>query len=180
MALDSDAAQAAGVPVPASSKDDYLKQVADIPTTLGPHDANDPQTGWTVQTGGSFHEPADVPGQVYLPSQLPDPARAVANGLPPVQVPEHLIVEDASHPQGPEPSELAMADARQKIAESVVANQVEAQKAAAQAIEDNKNGVGLATDESGQAASAQPGSGSGSSSAPASSSSSSSSGASAS
>lgn len=123
-----DLAREAGVAVPATSKEKYLAAVAENSLNLVSSDAGDPSIGWSASRGVSYPELADVPGQVYTPEQLPDPAQAIAAGLPPQQIPEHLIVEDVNHPQGPEPSELVMLDVRKPIREAVVADRVERAK----------------------------------------------------
>lgn len=133
--LDQDKARAAGVAVPPTSKKDYLGRAADPRVNFLPTaDADDPHVGHTAVTGFG-PDPDDMPGQVYAPSQLPDPAAAARAGFPPVQIPEHLILDndDDVHPQGPEPSERAIIRERTKLRGDVVdrADKAAAAKAAA-------------------------------------------------
>lgn len=133
--LDQDRARAAGVAVPPSSKQDYLDRVADPRTNFrATADADDPQIGRTAVRGFGA-DPQELPGQVYAPSQLPDPANAVAAGFPPIQIPEHLILEsdEEVHPQGPEPSERAIIRERQELRADLVER---AEQAQAEAEED--------------------------------------------
>lgn len=129
---DTEAALAAGVATPPESLEEYKELVAaetakPIYQNIG--DYGDADRGWTVQSGWTPPVPSDVPGQVYLPEQLPDPRVAAAAGLPPVVVPEALITDDENHPQGPEPLELASRDQRQAVREAAVAQYQERTKA---------------------------------------------------
>jgi hypothetical protein len=120
--LDVDRARSVGVAVPPASKDDYLeastKLARGFTSTI---DGTDPSIGWTVQSEDPYVDPYDtLPGQVYLPSQLPDPQIAIDNGMAPVKVPDYLITEDIDHIQGPEPSERVTFDYRDKLRAKVV------------------------------------------------------------
>ena len=128
--LDVDRARKVGVSVPPVSKADYLEASQQLqPGFVATVDGTDPSLGWTSQhldperDGGavSFVDPGDtLPGQVYLPSQLPDPQAAIQAGLTPVKVPEHLITENENHIQGPEPSEIVAMEYRNKLRQAVV------------------------------------------------------------
>jgi hypothetical protein len=136
--LDVDRARGLGVAVPPTSRDEYLEAAAQLqPGYTATADATDNSIGWTVQhrdagraegdnaddvTRRNFVESLDdLPGQVYLPEQLPDPALAIQAGFPPQRIPEHLIVDDENHIQGPEPSERAIAKQRAAIRAEVLA-----------------------------------------------------------
>ncbi len=118
-------AAAAGVAVPPSSLEEYKEAVADhaAAASMGTTaDATDATVGWTVQSDASIPDPVQVPGQVYHPSQLPDPSVARRAGFPPVPVPEHLVVDEEDHPQGPEPWETGSdpRDVRDAIRDRVI------------------------------------------------------------
>lgn len=105
---DDDAA-AAGVATPVKDYDQYKAAVEEQARDARfgvTADATDVTRGWTVQSSYSVEEPAQQPGQRFLPEQLPDPKVAARAGFAPVQVPEHLIVRDDDDPQGPEPWEI--------------------------------------------------------------------------
>lgn len=83
-------------------------------------DAFDPAIGWTAQSGEGYAvDPnTELPGQMFVRSQLPDPEIAKAAGLRPQTVPEYLILDDEeayAHPQGPEPGELVRAAKRDEV-----------------------------------------------------------------
>lgn len=115
---DAEAAAAAGVAVPPASYDEYADKV----TAPVASDAGDATVGWTAQSKSSLVTPEDVPGQRFHPSQLPDPAVAIAAGMLPQPIPGHLVTEDDDDPQGPEPGDLASLDARQAIRDRIVAD----------------------------------------------------------
>lgn len=134
--VDVDEARTVGVAVPPSSKADYLEAASQLqPGYVATVDGTDPSIGWTSQhlngeremAGDgeakvtAFVEPGDsLPGQVYLPSQLPDPQAAITAGMAPVKVPEHLITEDEDHIQGPEPLERLGLELRDRLRARVV------------------------------------------------------------
>lgn len=134
--VDVDEARTVGVAVPPASKDEYLEASNQLqPGFVATVDATDPSIGWTSQhmVGDremgdgeeaevrGFVEPGDnLPGQVYLPSQLPDPQAAIQAGLAPVKIPEHLITEDENHIQGLEMSERLGLGIRDELREAVV------------------------------------------------------------
>ncbi len=129
---DTEAALAAGVATPPETLEEYKELVAAEtakPIYQNIADAGDTDRGWTVQSGWTPPVPNDVPGQVYLPEQLPDPRVAAAAGLPPVVVPEYLVTDDENHPQGPEPLELISRDQRAAIREASIADHQERAKA---------------------------------------------------
>lgn len=70
----------------------------------------EPDRFWTAQQG-PMPESAAVAArgpQVYLPSQLPDPAIARSANFTPQEIPENIVVNPGaawSHPRGPEPAE---------------------------------------------------------------------------
>lgn len=70
-------------------------------------DWTDPALGWTVQHGTMFSNGDSVPGQVFVPDQLPNPAAQRSVNVNPDVHNAGLIVmspEDAAlHPGGPEP-----------------------------------------------------------------------------
>lgn len=88
------------------SKEEYLAKSRGLQTGFGPTtDFADPQLGSTVQSEDGIPTAVDdLPGQVFSVDQLPDPDVARAYGLPPVTVPEHLILGSADdalkHVQG--------------------------------------------------------------------------------
>lgn len=132
---DAEAAAAAGVAVPPASYDEYAEKVT-VATAI---DSGDTATGWTAQSKRSLVLPEDVPGQRFHPSQLPDPSVAIAAGIRPQAIPEHLVTEDDDDPQGPEPGDLATLDARQAIRDRIVADSSAAADEAAKAkAEDEK------------------------------------------
>jgi hypothetical protein len=101
------------------SKDDYLKASRGLATGFGATvDFADPQVGATVQSKNGIASPHELPGQVFSVDQLPNPALAVAYGLPPVTIPERLIVEgdDAEkHPQGKDVLDILSATLREEL-----------------------------------------------------------------
>lgn len=109
------------------SKDDYLKQSRALATGFGPTtDFTDPQRGTTVQSEEGIPTAAsELPGQVFTVDQLPDPAVAVAYGLPPQTVPEHLILDDAEdglrHVQGKSALDVINGQLREKLGHPVLA-----------------------------------------------------------
>ena len=132
--LDVDRARELGIAVPPASRDEYLEAAGQLPSART-SDGGDPSVGWTAQyrdagrdEDGSVvrrdyvgNDVNDLPGQVYLPEQLPDPQNAIKAGFPPQRIPEHLIVDDEFHIQGPEPSERAIAKPRAAIRANVLA-----------------------------------------------------------
>lgn len=137
--LDVETARKNGVAVPPDSKSDYLEAAAELqPGYVATIDGTDPSIGWTSQhldgdrvvpDGDdkpeikAFVPPGDdLPGQVFLPEQLPDPKAALAAGMTPVKIPAHLITENPDHIQGPEPSERATFKYRDGIRAGVTAH----------------------------------------------------------
>lgn len=132
--LDADEARAEGVFVPPASKEEYLAASED--TRRGftkTADADDLDVGWTAARG-ALADPTELPGQVFDPRQLPDPEVARAAGFAPLRVPEHLILEVGElHPQGPEPSEVAVLEHREELRKAYVSISQKAKEAAAEA-----------------------------------------------
>lgn len=136
--LDVDEARKVGVAVPPASKSDYIESAAQLQRGyVATVDGSDPSIGWTVQQldpdrkldgeekadSIAFVAPGDdLPGQVYLPHQLPDPQAAIDAGMAPVKIPAHLITENPDHIQGPEPSERATFDYRDAVRRGIVAH----------------------------------------------------------
>lgn len=102
------------------SKAEYLKASRGLAAGFGPTvDFTDQSLGTTSQSeGGIGVSGEELPGQVFSVDQLPDPEVARAYGLPPITIPEHLILdstEDAEkHVQGKEPQDIATAEYRRK------------------------------------------------------------------
>lgn len=117
-----------------ASKEDYLKAAT---TTVA--DAGDLARGWTVASSAPCPEAPQVPGQLFAPSELPDPEVAKAVGFQPQAIPEHLILgaDDDVDPQGPEPSTVLKAKYREALRERIVAAAEESDKNAAKAREEN-------------------------------------------
>lgn len=71
-----------------------------------------PDDFWTAQQGTHPQGPTSLAmgPQVYVEEQLPDPAVALAAGIPPQRIPAHLVIgtieEGLGHPKGPEPGEM--------------------------------------------------------------------------
>jgi hypothetical protein len=69
-------------------------------------DWDHPNLGWTVQHGTKYENVDAIPGQVFVPAQLPDPAAQRAIGVDPATHNAGLVVlspeEAAKHPGGPE------------------------------------------------------------------------------
>jgi hypothetical protein len=69
-------------------------------------DWDHPNLGWTVQAGVKYENTDSIPGQVFVPAQLPDPAAQRAIGVDPATHNAGLVVltpeEAAKHPGGPE------------------------------------------------------------------------------
>jgi len=108
------------------SKDEYLKASRGLATGYGATvDFADPQVGTTVQgAGGVADSNAGLPGQVFSVDQLPDPAVAIAYGLPPVTIPAYLILdtpEDAERDvQGKTAEDIANAQLRRDLGDPVL------------------------------------------------------------
>lgn len=128
------------------SKEEYLAQSRGLQTGFGPTtDFADPQLGRTVQHEDGIPDQADgLPGQVFTVDQLPLPGNALAYGLPPQTIPEHLIVETDNHIQGKTADDIANAELRDKLGDPALAydNTVRSQKDALQVFSDN-TGAGL-------------------------------------
>lgn len=136
--LDVDSARKQGVAVPPASKNAYLEESRELaPGFIATVDGDEPSLGWTVQHragdrevagGGSaevkeYIEPGDtLPGQVYLPSQLPDPQAAIQAGMAPQKISPDLVTGNPNHIQGPEPSERAVAEYRDALRAGVLAH----------------------------------------------------------
>lgn len=109
------------------TKDEYLKASSALATGFGPTvDFTDPQIGSTVQSEDGIPTPAsELPGQVFSVDQLPNPAVAVAYGLPPQTVPAHLILDDADddvrHIQAKDPLDIMTGQLREHLGEPVLA-----------------------------------------------------------
>lgn len=109
-----------------TSKDEYLKASSALATGFGPtQDFADLQRGTTSQSEGGIPTSAsDLPGQVFTVDQLPDPAAAVAYGLPPVTVPAHLILDEASdgtkHVQGKDVLDVLTAELRKELGDPML------------------------------------------------------------
>ena len=94
---------AVGIAVPVASYDEYVDHAAVTNAAYTTSiDSLDVTNGWTAQTDGPIPQPEQMPGQLYHPSQLPDPRIAAAGGFPAVLIPEHLVSEDTNLPNGPE------------------------------------------------------------------------------
>lgn len=112
--------------MPLTDKAEYLKASRALATGFGPTtDFADPQIGSTVQSEeGIPTSAADLPGQVFTVDQLPDPAVAVAYGLPPVIVPEHLILDNADdglrHVQGKSALDVMNGELRAELGNPVL------------------------------------------------------------
>lgn len=83
------------------------KQVADpAPAPVRTADSGDAHVSWTVQSGNGIPDPHAIPGQVFVPAQLPNPEAQAAHGMDPSLVNAGLVVladeEAANHPGGPE------------------------------------------------------------------------------
>lgn len=108
------------------SKDEYLKASRGLATGFGATvDFADPQVGSTTQAAGGVPDSnANLPGQVFSVDQLPDPAIAVAYGLPPVTIPEHLILESKEEAekdiQGKDVLDIANAQLRRDLGDPVL------------------------------------------------------------
>lgn len=134
-----------------TSKDEYLKASSALATGFGPtQDFTDPQRGTTVQSeDGIPTSAADLPGQVFSVDQLPNPAVAVAYGLPPVQVPAHLILDNASdavrHVQGKDALDVLNGELRQELGDPALAfdNTVRSQESSLMHFS-SQTGAGLA------------------------------------
>lgn len=104
-----------------TSKDEYLKASRGLATGFGPTtDFADKQVGATAQSkDGIGVSQTDLPGQVFSVDQLPDPAVAKAYGLPPVTIPENLILESTedaeNHIQGKDVLDIASAQMRRQL-----------------------------------------------------------------
>lgn len=108
------------------TKDEYLKKSSTLALGFGrTADFADVQRGTTAQSADGVGELAEnLPGQVFAVDQLPDPSAAIAYGLPPVRLPEHLIVDgkDAdNHVQGKDPMDVAAADLRRSLGDPMLA-----------------------------------------------------------
>ncbi len=72
-----------------------------------PSDWDHPNKGWTVQHGTAFENTDTVPGQIFVPAQLPNPDLQRAISIDPDVHNAGLVVlspeEAAQHPGGPEP-----------------------------------------------------------------------------
>lgn len=109
------------------SKAEYLKASRGLAAGFGPTvDFTDQSLGTTSQSeGGIGVAGEDLPGQVFSVDQLPDPEVARAYGLPPVTIPEHLILDSTreaeKHVQGKEPQDIATAKHRRQLKDPVLA-----------------------------------------------------------
>ena len=128
------------------SKEEYLAQSRGLMTGFGPTtDFADPQLGRTAQHEEGIPEQSNgLPGQVFTIGQLPSPANALAYGMPPQTVPEHLIVESVNHVQGMDSLDVASADLRATLGDPATAydGTVRSQADALQVFADN-TGAGL-------------------------------------
>jgi hypothetical protein len=110
-----------------TSKDEYLKASRALATGFGPTtDFADGQIGATAQSEAGIPASAsELPGQVFTVDQLPDPAVAVAYGLPPQTVPEHLILDNVEdgmkHVQGKSALDLINGQLREELGNPVIA-----------------------------------------------------------
>jgi hypothetical protein len=99
---------AVGIALPVDSYEDYADRAAATNSAYTTSvDALDVASGWTAQSEGPIPQPEQLPGQLYHPSQLPDPRIAQATGFPAQAIPEYLVTTDADHPNGPELDEAA-------------------------------------------------------------------------
>lgn len=109
------------------TKDEYLKASRALATGFGPTtDFTDVQRGTTVQgEEGIPTQASELPGQVFTVDQLPDPAVAVAYGLPPQTIPEHLILDNADdgmkHVQGKDVLDVINGQLREELGRPVLA-----------------------------------------------------------
>lgn len=121
-----------------TSKDEYLKASNRLATGFGPTvDFTDGQIGTTSQSEDGIPTSAsDLPGQVFSVDQLPDPAIAVAYGLPPVRIPEHLILDNEEdslrHVQGKDALDVINSQLRAELGDPALAfdNTIRSQSAA--------------------------------------------------
>lgn len=83
---------------------DQVTVPAPVPGRSSDWDA--PNLGWTAQSGTKFENVDPVPGQVFVPAQLPDPKAQIAAGIDPATSNAGLVVltpeQAAAHPGGPE------------------------------------------------------------------------------
>ncbi len=120
MATDTQERHTVGTPL---SKEEYLEKVGKPqPGFTKTLDANDSSIGHTVGSENGIDTSSlrnDTPGQVFETWQLPDPQAALDAGLPPVAVPEHLIVDgdyaDGNHPQGADILDLLTREQRKGL-----------------------------------------------------------------
>jgi hypothetical protein len=89
--------------------DETAEVVKEYPSLVPqrPSDWDHPNTGWTVQHGTSYVNTDPVPGQVFVPEQLPNPDLQRTISVDPAVHNAGLVVlsreEAAQHPGGPEP-----------------------------------------------------------------------------
>lgn len=108
------------------TKDEYLKASRGLATGFGATvDFADPQVGGTSQSAEGIGDAYEgLPGQVFSVDQLPDPAIAVAYGMPPQTIPEHLILDSAeeaeNHIQGKTVEDIANAQLRRDLNDPVL------------------------------------------------------------
>jgi hypothetical protein len=133
-----------------ASKDEYLKASRALAAGRGSTvDFADPQVGGTAQSENGIGEAfGGMPGQVFSVDQLPDPAIAVAYGMPAVVVPEDLILEspeDAeAHVQGKSADDIANGDLRRSLNDPVLAmdNQVVSAEESIKPLGERKSAAG--------------------------------------
>lgn len=118
--------------LPVQDKDTYLKAAAASSVV-------DPTRGWTVSSPSPLQQDAQVPGQRFTPSELPDPEVARAVGFQPQAIPEQFILgaDDEVDPQGPEPSTVLKAEYREALRERIIKAAEENEKSAAEAVKEN-------------------------------------------
>lgn len=113
--------------MPLTSKDEYLEKSRGLQTGFGATiDFADKSVGTTAQSeGGVGASGEDLPGQLFSVDQLPDPDVARAFGMPPVTIPEHLILGSTSeaekHIQGKTAEDIATAKLRKQLDEPILA-----------------------------------------------------------
>lgn len=88
----------------AHKKTEQVTVPAPVPARTS--DAGDPNVSWTVQTKTPFANTDDIPGQIFVTAQLPDPKAQIAAGIDPATANAGLVVltdeEAKNHPGGPE------------------------------------------------------------------------------
>lgn len=131
-----------------AAREDLVARLSDRGRGRGV-DFGERDLGWTAQMGAAPARDLEVPGQVIVPEQLPDPEVQRAAGIDPEQHKAGLVIADYSEaktlPGGPEPLEALRlgltGDFKKKMPDALVA-EAEEQRA-----EDNKTDVQKAVEQ---------------------------------